>query len=98
LTRTAGFSAEAVSSPASCEGYAYDEISREEQITPERVHEIVREALGRRMVEDGTDHAKLQLARLAQAMQIAGAAVVNGEDDPGAPQSTAASCPPRSSL
>ena len=51
------------------EGYAYDEIAREEQVTPERVRQIVREALARRFVDDETDHAKLQLARLAQAIR-----------------------------
>ena len=61
------------------EGYAYDEIAREEQLTPERVRQIVREALARRLVEDKTDHAKLQLARLAQAMQIASVAVADGD-------------------
>ena len=61
------------------EGYAYDEIAREEQLTPERVRQIVREALARRIVEDETDHAKLQLARLAQAMQIASMAVADGD-------------------
>ena len=60
------------------EGYAYDEIAREEQITPERVRQIVREALARRVVEDETDHAKLQLARLTQAMQIASVAAADG--------------------
>ena len=61
------------------EGYAYDEIAREEQLTPERVRQIVREALARRIVDDETDHAKLQLARLAQAMQIASIAVADGD-------------------
>ena len=61
------------------EGYAYDEIAREEQLTPERVRQIVREALARRFVDDETDHAKLQLARLAQAMQIASMAVADGD-------------------
>jgi hypothetical protein len=61
------------------EGYAYDEIAREEHITPERVRQIVREALARRIVEDETDHAKLQLARLMQAMQIASMAVADGD-------------------
>jgi hypothetical protein len=60
------------------EGYAYDEIAREEQVTPERVRQIVREALAGRIVEDETDHAKRQLMRLAQATQIAsGAGRVN---------------------
>ena len=61
------------------EGHAYDEIAREEQVTPERVRQIVREALARRIVDDETDHAKLQLARLAQAMQIASVAVADGD-------------------
>ena len=61
------------------EGYAYDEIAREEQLTPERIRQIVREALARRIVDDETDHAKLQLARLAQAMQIASMAVADGD-------------------
>ena len=61
------------------EGWAYDEIAREEQLTPERVRQIVREALARRIVDDETDHAKLQLARLAQAMQIASIAVADGD-------------------
>ena len=39
----------------------------------------MREALARRIVEDETDHAKLQLARLAQAMQIASMAVADGD-------------------
>jgi hypothetical protein len=60
------------------EGWAYDEVAREEELTPERVRQIVREALERRLVDDETDHAKLQLARLAPAMQIAGIAVADG--------------------
>ena len=39
----------------------------------------MREALERRIVDDETDHAKLQLARLAPAMQIAGMAVADGD-------------------
>jgi hypothetical protein len=39
----------------------------------------VREALERRIVDDETDHAKLQLARLAPAMQMAGMAVADGD-------------------
>ena len=61
------------------EGYAYDEIARKEQLTPERAPPDRAEALARRVVEDETDHAKLQLARLAQAMQIASIAVADGD-------------------
>jgi hypothetical protein len=61
------------------EGFAYDEVAREEDLLPERVRQIVRETLERRIVDDKTDHAKLQLARLAPAMQIAGTAVAAGD-------------------
>jgi predicted transcriptional regulator len=61
------------------EGWAYDEVAREEELTPERVRQIVREALERRIVDDETDHAKLQLARLTPAMQIASMAIADGD-------------------
>jgi hypothetical protein len=61
------------------EGWAYDEIAREEGLTPERIRQIVREALERRIVDDETDHAKLQLARLAPSMRIASEAVADGD-------------------
>ena len=60
------------------EGWAYDDIAREEELTTERVRQIVREALAERIVDDETDHAKLQLHRLATAIQIAGMAVADG--------------------
>jgi hypothetical protein len=50
-----------------------------EELTPERVRQIVREALAQRIVDDKTDHAKPQLARLAPAMQIAGMAVADAD-------------------
>jgi len=43
------------------EGWAYDEVAREEQLTPERVRRIVREALAQRIVDDETDHARGRL-------------------------------------
>jgi hypothetical protein len=86
LTRVGGSCAAGAFSPACARAYAYDEVAREEELTPERVHKIVREALERRLVADETDHAKLQLARLQPAMQIAGTAVADGERDPGVPQ------------
>jgi CRISPR/Cas system CSM-associated protein Csm2 small subunit len=61
------------------EGCAYDEIAREERLTPERVRQIVRQALARRLPDEDTDHAKLQLARLQPAMRIATAAVEGGD-------------------
>jgi hypothetical protein len=60
------------------EGWAYDEIARDEGLTAERVRQIVREALKNRLLDEETDHAKLQLARLQPAMRIAGEAVADG--------------------
>ncbi len=61
------------------EGWAYDDIAREEKLTAERVRQIVREALDRRPLDEETDHAKLQLARLQAAMRIASEAVSGGD-------------------
>ncbi len=61
------------------EGWAYDEIAREEGLTDERIRQIVREVFRKRPVENGADHAKLQLARLAPALQAAEAAILNGD-------------------
>jgi predicted transcriptional regulator len=61
------------------EGWAYDEIAREEGLTAERIRQIVREVLKKRPVDHDSDHAKLQLARLAPAMRVAGDAVLMGD-------------------
>ena len=61
------------------EGWAYDEIASEERLTPERVRQIVREALERRLPDEDTDHAKLQLSRLQPAMRVAAQAVEEGD-------------------
>jgi predicted transcriptional regulator len=61
------------------EGFAYDEIGREEGLTAERVRQIVREALDRRLPDADADHAKLQLSRLQPAMRIATHAVEDGD-------------------
>src|SRR5580658_6224557 len=61
------------------EGWAYDEIAEAEGVTAERIRQIVREALGKRLLDEETDHAKLQLARLQPAMRIAAEAVADGD-------------------
>ena len=61
------------------DGWAYDEVAREEGLTSGRIRQIVGETLKRRIVDDGADHAKLQLARLAPAMRLAGEAVAGGD-------------------
>jgi hypothetical protein len=60
------------------EGWAYDEIAEDEGVTAERIRQIVREALAKRLLDEETDHAKLQLARLQPAMRIASEAVADG--------------------
>ena len=60
------------------EGWAYDEVARDEGLTAERIRQIVREALEKRLLDEETDHAKLQLARLRPAMRIAAEAVADG--------------------
>jgi hypothetical protein len=60
------------------EGWAYDEIAEDEGVTAERIRQVVREALGKRLLDEETDHVKLQLARLRPAMRIASEAVADG--------------------
>ena len=61
------------------EGWAYDEIAREERLSAERVRQIVSAVLGKRVIERGEDHAQLQLVRLMPALRLAGEAVGRGE-------------------
>ena len=61
------------------EGWDHDEIAREERLAP-RIRRIVRQVLERRrIVDEGAEHAKLQLARRAPAMPLAGQAISNGD-------------------
>jgi hypothetical protein len=61
------------------EGWAYDEIAREERLTTERVREIVNEVLLRRRADVSPSHALLQLARLAAPLKVASEAVAGGD-------------------
>ena len=61
------------------EGWAYDEIAAQERLTAERVRQIVRQALEKRIIDEGAEHAKLQLERLAPAMRLAGEAIAGGD-------------------
>ncbi len=61
------------------EGWAYDEIASQERLTAERVRQIVRQALEKRIIEEGAEHAKLQLARLQPVMRLAGEAIAEGD-------------------
>jgi hypothetical protein len=57
----------------------YEEIANEEGLSISRVRQIVSEELQKRSVDSGSDHAKLQLDRLAPVMQFAAEAVAAGD-------------------
>jgi hypothetical protein len=61
------------------EGWAYDEIAREERLSAERIRQIVAEVLGKRVIDRGADHAHLQLERLMPALRLVGEAIGRGE-------------------
>ncbi len=61
------------------EGWAYDEIAAQERLTAERVRQIVRQALAKRILDEDAEHAKLQLTRLQPAMRLAGEAIAEGD-------------------
>jgi hypothetical protein len=61
------------------EGLSYDEIAAEEHLTATRIRQIVSEVLQKRTVDNGADHAKLQLDRLGPALQLAAEAIAAGD-------------------
>ena len=61
------------------EGFTYDEIAAEEGVSNARVRQIVSEELQKRVVDSGADHAKLQLDRLAPAVQLGAEAIAAGD-------------------
>jgi hypothetical protein len=61
------------------EGLSYDEIAAGEHLTATRIRQIVSEVLQKRAVDCGADHAKLQLDRLAPALQLGAEATAAGD-------------------
>ena len=61
------------------EGLAYDEIAMEEGVTATQIRQIVSEVLQKRAIDSGADHAKLQLDRLAPAVQLGAEAIAAGD-------------------
>ena len=61
------------------EGFTYDEIAAEEGVSSSRIRQIVSEELKQREVDSGTEHAKLQLERLAPAIQLAAEGIAAGD-------------------
>jgi hypothetical protein len=61
------------------EGFTYDEIAADEGVSPSRIRQIVSKELQHRAVDSGAEHAKLQLDRLAPAIQLAAGAMAAGD-------------------
>jgi len=61
------------------EGLGYEEIAAEEGVSLRRIRQIVAEALQKRAVDSGADHAKLQLDRLAPAVRLGAEAIAAGD-------------------
>jgi hypothetical protein len=61
------------------EGFTYDEIGSNEGVSSARIRQIVSQELERRAVDSGAEHAKLQLDRLAPAIQLAAEAMAAGD-------------------
>src|SRR4029077_7801077 len=61
------------------EGFTYDEIAADEGVSPSRIRQIVSKELQHRAVDSGAEHAKLQLDRLAPAIQLAAEAMAGGD-------------------
>src|ERR1700727_850471 len=56
-----------------------DEIAADEGVSPSRIRQIVSKELQQRGVDSGAEHAKLQLDRLAPAVQIGAEAIAAGD-------------------
>src|SRR5271166_3909062 len=61
------------------EGWAYDEVAREERLAERRVRQIVAQALQEREPGSDADHAQMQIDRLGRAMRVAGDALKKGD-------------------
>jgi hypothetical protein len=61
------------------EGYTYDEIAAEEGVSTSRIRQIVSQELQQRAVDSGAEHAKLQLDRLAPAIQLGAEGIAAGD-------------------
>ncbi len=60
------------------EGWAYDDIAKDERISAERVRQIVGQVLENRVLDRGDDHSHMQIERLRPALRIVGKAVADG--------------------
>jgi transposase len=60
-------------------GYSYDEIARREQLSRERIRQIVMQSLDTGPSPSKLDHARVQIARLEPALQLAASAIEKGK-------------------
>ena len=60
-------------------GFTYDEIATGEGVSVSRIRQIVSQELQQRAVDSGAEHAKLQLDRIAPAVQLGAEAIASGE-------------------
>jgi hypothetical protein len=65
--------------PIMREGFTYDEIAAEEGVSSSRIRQIVSQELQQRGVDSGAEHAKLQLDRLAPAVQLGAQGIASGD-------------------
>jgi len=61
------------------QGWSYETIASVERLSEKHVRRIVGKTLRKREIDEKTDHALLQLTRLAPAMQLAAEAVAQGD-------------------
>ena len=61
------------------EGFTYEEIAPEEGVSASRIRQIVSQELQQRAADSGAEHAKLQLDRLAPAIQLAAESIAGGD-------------------
>jgi hypothetical protein len=60
-------------------GWSYELIARNENLTPRRIRQIVRQTLERREADRAAEHVRLQTARLGASLRLAAGKVEDGE-------------------
>ena len=61
------------------EGWSYEAIAEAEDLSRERIRQIIVQTLDQREIDPNRDHTRLQIARLDPALRLAGEAVAKGE-------------------
>jgi hypothetical protein len=61
------------------EGWSYEAIAQAENLSRERIRQIVKESLDERRVDPAKDHTRLQMARLDPALRLAAEKIAEGD-------------------